>query len=111
MPLFAGAPGLGSPYPPNSARAGRSSPPPALSGLLLVLLAEVFELGVHHIALLATGLAGGAAGWLGFGLRLPVHDFGQLVRGLLQSFLGPLDPIHVVALERLPHLAERRLNG
>src|SRR5262249_13575904 len=81
--------------------------------LLFVLLAEILELGIDHVALLAalTAVTGaGAAGRLGLGLRVAVHRLGELVRGGLQVLLGALDPLEVLAVQRLARLVERGLD-
>src|SRR3990172_4680058 len=85
-------------------------------GPALLLLAEILELGIHHVPLGGLGLrltrrpTLGAPG-AGLGLGLAVHDFRQLVRGLHQVLLGARDPVDVVSLQRLAGLVERVLDG
>src|SRR5688500_18389582 len=86
--------------------------------MVLLLLAQVLELGVHDLALLRParggvtvgGRAAGARGARALALRLAIHGLRELVRGLGQRLLRPLHALEVVRLEGLARFRERVLD-
>src|SRR5207244_321833 len=92
----------------------------SFAAVLLLLAAQVLELGVDDLALLRTTARArsarrarrGSARTTGrlAALRLAIHHLGELVGALRQSLLRRLDPVVVLALQRLANLVERLLD-
>src|SRR5207253_5149011 len=80
---------------------------------LLLLVAQILEVGVDDFAFLRTRRALGRparrarAGRLALRLCLAVHDLRELVRRTTETILGALHPLDILALQRFTRLGER----
>src|SRR5262249_34640106 len=80
---------------------------------LLLLLAQILEVGIDHFAFfwtrraLALPTRRARAGRLALRLGFAIHDLRELVRRLAQALLGALHPLDVLALEGFARLSQR----